>query len=578
MTETLLKFLLAITAYWNKNWALIGLIFFSFSLSAQNNLEGERLRLFNEQFFAAQNAKNRGDSEEALVIFEALYQKDPKNAALSYELAQLYAAEEEEKKSIFHAERAAALDPKNEWYLKLKLAVYRQFNKPEALQEALLEIIENNDGASTVEWRFQLAEAYYKGGEPREALMQLDLIEVEIGVTEQVSNQKKSIYLELGDLEKAARELQNLIVAFPKKIEYRGSLAQLYQANGENQRAFDIYQHMLKLDSLDPRPHLDLANYYRQEGQYQKSIHHLKKAMRSRELDMERKIAVLLSLFEASSSDSALRQEAFQILDDIVSMEPEDPRIYAMYGDYLSREGRDKEAVNYYKKALQYGEQFAVWEQILLIEMQNRMFEDLRADAPEASLSFPNQPLPYLLGGIAFNEGQDYKRAAELLEQGVNYVFDNPQLQFEFYVQLAAAYHQIEAHRQSDSYFEKALAISPNNAVALNNYAYYLSLRKENLRKALAMSSKSNEISPNNPVYLDTKAWILYEMRRYEEAKDIIEKALRLMRSPEAEILEHYGDILKALNENDEALNQYQKAFDLEARPSLTTKIKQLQK
>lgn len=550
----------------------------SFSLSAQNKLEGERLRLFNEQFFAAQNAKNRGDSEEALVIFEALHQKDPKNAALSYELAQLYAAEEEEKKSIFHAERAAALEPTNEWFLRLKLAIYHQFNQTKALQKALLEIIENSDSASRVEWRFQLAEAYYKGGELREALWQLDLIEKDLGITEQVSNQKKSIYLELGDLEEAAKELQNLIVAYPKKIEYRGSLGQLYQANGENQRAFDIYQSMLALDSLDPRPHLDLANHYRLEGQYQKSIHHLKKAMASRELDMERKIAVLLSLFEASQNDTVLRQEAFQILDEIVAMEPADPRIYAMYGDYLSRDGKDKEAVVYYKKALKYGQQFAVWEQILLIEMQNRMFEELRVDAPEASISFPNQPLPYLLGGIAFNEGEDYEKAAELLEAGINYVFDNPQLKFEFYVQLAAAYHQLEMHRQSDSYFEKALAISPNNAVALNNYAYYLSLRKVNLRKALAMSTKANEISPQNPVYLDTKAWILFEMKRYAEAKTIMENALGLLRNPEAEILEHYGDILSALNETEKALEAYEKAFLIDGNNQLRTKIKNLKK
>jgi len=574
LTVTLGKFLLAITAYWNKTSLFIGLLIISFSLSAQKELEGERLRLFNEQFFAAQNAKNRGDAEEALVIFESLYKKDPKNAAISYELAQLYAAEEAPEKSIFHAERAYSLDPDNSWYLKLKLAVYRQFDKQEALQKALLQTIERSDEKSV--WRFQLAEAYYQDEEPQKALEQLELVEQEIGLSEQISNQKKSIYLELGDLEAAANELKKLIAAFPRKLDYRGALGQLYQANGENEKAMEMYQSMLALDSTDPRPHLDLANYYRIEGEYCQSIYHLKKAMVSRELDMERKIAVLLSLFEASQNDSLLRIEAFQILDEIIALEPEDPRIYAMYGDYLSRDGKDREAVAYYKKALKYGEQFAVWEQILLIEMQNRMFDALREDAPEASLSFPNQPLPYLLGGIAFNEGEEYQKALEMLESGVNYVFDNPQLQFEFYVQLAAAYHQLESHRESDSYFEKALAISPNNAVALNNYAYYLSLRRENLRKALAMSTKANEISPQNPVYLDTKAWILFEMKRLEEAREVMEQALSLMSNKEAEVLEHYGDILAALGENEAAAKAYQEALSLEPNAQVEAKISKL--
>ncbi len=575
MTETLVKSQLAITACWNKTGLIIGLIIFSFSLSAQEELEGERLRLFNEQYFAAQNAKNRGDTEEALVIFESLYQKDPENAAISYELAQLYAAEEKSEKAVFHAERAFSLDPENDWYLKLKLAVYRQFEQYDALQQSLLDRIAESESKAPL--RFQLAESYYQSGDPKKSLEQLELVEYEIGLNEQVSNQKKSIYLELGRLEDAAAELNKLIAAYPRNIDYRGALGQLYQANGEEEKALETYQSMLAIDSADPRPHLDLANYYRLEGDFGRSIFHLKKAMSSKQLDMERKIAVLLSLFEASQNDTNLRAEAFSILDEIVSYEPEDPRIYAMYGDYLSRDGRDREAVNYYKKALQYGEKFAIWEQILLIEMQNRLFEELRRDAPEAIASYPNQPLPYLLAGIAYNESEDFEKALEFLEEGQAYVFNNPQLQAEFYLQLAGAYHQIESHRESDRYFDKALAINPQNAVALNNYAYYLSLRGANLNKALEMSERSNQISPNNPVYLDTKAWVLFKLERYLEARETLEAGMLLMEQPDAEVLEHYGDILFELDEKDGAKKAYQQAYELDPKPEIEKKLKQIE-
>lgn len=574
MTEILPKYQLAITAYWSKRFFLVSLIISSFSLSAQDKLEGERLRLFNEQYFAAQNAKNRGDSEEALVIFEALYQKDPQNGAICYELAQLYASKEEVDKAIFHAERASSLEPDNEWYFKLKLAIYRQFERFESLQSSLLAKIEESEEKAP--WRFQLAEAYYKAGLAEKSLEQLDLLENEIGINEQVINQKKSLYLEMGRLDDAAAELQKLINAFPKRLDYRGTLGQLYQANNRPQEALAQFNAMVALDSSDPRPHLDLANYYRIEGDFNLSLHHLKKAMASKQLDMERKIAVLLSLFEASQSDSTLRQEAFSILDDIVSLEPEDPRIYAMYGDYLSREGRDKEAVSYYKRALEFGQKFPIWEQILLIEMQNRMFPELRVDAVEALSSFPNQPLPYLLAGIAFNENDESETAVEYLEQGQDFVFDNPQLKFEFFVQLAAAFHKMENHAESDTYFDKALAINANSAVALNNYAYYLSLRGVELNKALEMSNKANEISPKNAVYLDTKAWVLHQLNRNEEARNVMEEALTLLKVEEAEILEHYGDILKALEENQLAKENYEKARAIKPSPELEQKLKAL--
>ena len=52
----------------------------------------------------------------------------------------------------------------------------------------------------------------------------------------------------------------------------------------------------------------------------------------------------------------------------------------------------------------------------------------------------------------------------------------------------------------------------------LNNYAYYLSVRGERLGKALEMTEKSNRLSPNNPVFLDTWAWVLYKKGDFEEA------------------------------------------------------------
>lgn len=548
---------------------LIGL-----SLSAQSKIEGERLRLFNEQFFAAENAKNRDELDKALVLFEALHQKDPENALVHYELAQLYAREEDQAKAVYHAEKAQGLDPSNGWYFRLLLAVYEQFGLQDALQKSIKKALRENPENEGL--HFQLAESYYRSGKSDKAINQLNKLETLIGVQEQISNQKKSIFLEIGDLDGAVLELKKLIQKYPKNLDYRGSLGQVYQANGKTEEAFQVYQEMLVLDSLDPRPHLDLANYYQEKGDLHQSLYHLKQAMGSSQLDMERKIAVLLSLFEVSGKDSLLTAKSFELLDEIVSQEPEDPRIYAMYGDYLSREGRDVEAISFYKKALVYGEKFQIWEQILLIEMQNRLSEDLRNDAPQAIESFPNQPLPYLLAGIAHQEGNKLQKAQEFLEEGLTYVFNNARLQSEFYLQLAAVYHELENHRESDYYFDEVLAINPRHAGALNNYAYYLSLRDERLDEALEMSTLANTLSPENPVYLDTKAWILHCLDRNEEAKPILERALELMAADDAELLEHYGDILRALAENDLARIQYEKAQNIQFSKERAKKLNDL--
>ena len=96
---------------------------------------------------------------------------------------------------------------------------------------------------------------------------------------------------------------------------------------------------------------------------------------------------------------------------------------------------------------------------------------------------------------------------------GIEFVIDNEMLLLEFYSSLADIYHAKKEYRLSDSLYEKALEINAENVMVLNNYSYYLSLRKVNLEKAKEMSFKCNNIEIDNGTYQDTYAWILYQMK-----------------------------------------------------------------
>ena len=94
----------------------------------------------------------------------------------------------------------------------------------------------------------------------------------------------------------------------------------------------------------------------------------------------------------------------------------------------------------------------------------------------------------------------------------------------------------------------------------LNNYAYYLSLRGEDLNKAKEMSLHAVELSPNNAVYLDTYAWVLYKLEDYQAAEAQMKKALNLLSAPDGTYFEHYGDILFKLNRKNEAVEYWERA------------------
>ena len=94
----------------------------------------------------------------------------------------------------------------------------------------------------------------------------------------------------------------------------------------------------------------------------------------------------------------------------------------------------------------------------------------------------------------------------------------------------------------------------------LNNYSYFLSLRKEKLDEAEKMSTKLIQENPDNATYLDTHAWVLYNLGKIEEARKVIEKAIQQKENVSGAIVEHYGDILYKLGKPKEALEEWKKA------------------
>ena len=76
------------------------------------------------------------------------------------------------------------------------------------------------------------------------------------------------------------------------------------------------------------------------------------------------------------------------------------------------------------------------------------------------------------------------------------------------------------------------------------------------------MAGRAIVLEENNPTYLDTYAWVLYRLGRYDEAKKTMQQALSLDRSQNPDLQLHYGDILAALGEKFMAEVYWKKALE----------------
>ena len=172
---------------------------------------------------------------------------------------------------------------------------------------------------------------------------------------------------------------------------------------------------------------------------------------------------------------------------------PGEAKAYAVYGDLLMRDERYEEARNAFLEAVQRdASKNIIWSQILAIDSYTQNYEHMRQDSEEALELFPASPDFYLLNGIALNQLGRHAEAVDILESGKIMVIDNDLILTDFYSNLGDAHHQLGHHSDSDKAFDKALSISPENVYVLNNYSYYLSLRKEKLDKAQTMAIQAN--------------------------------------------------------------------------------------
>ena len=115
--------------------------------------------------------------------------------------------------------------------------------------------------------------------------------------------------------------------------------------------------------------------------------------------------------------------------------------------------------------------------------------------------------------------------------------------------------------------YDSSLVYNPDNIGTLNNYAYYLSVERKDLDKAEEMSYRTVKAEPENATYLDTYAWILFEKKRYTEARIYIEQAMKNGGDTSQVIVEHCGDVYYMLGEKEKALEYWKKADGMDPDP-----------
>ncbi|SOD91964.1 tetratricopeptide repeat protein [Spirosoma fluviale] len=501
------------------------------------------------------------DPSKAIAQFAKVLQKDPNNAAAQYSTASAYLKSGKVTEALPFAVKAHSLDVDNKFYSLLLAELYvkqKRYNEAEDLYEALLK-----KGPENAEYGVELAAIYLFNEKPDKALDAYNKVERELGLNEEITRQKQRIYLKQNKIDKAIEEAEKLVASEPSDPDYLLEGAEMLIANDRTDQAIGWIDRALKLSADLPQAHVLLADIYRKKGDMDRVSKELNQVLANPNLEAGLKARILSSYMGMTGSNSAAQQDALVMAQNLAKTSPNDPKTQVMLADLLMQQGKKAEARDAYAKATRLdGSIYEVWGALLQLDNELNQVDSLLVHSEKALEVFPTQGLFWYSNGSANLYKRRYQQAVDALEESQKLLATSSsnELKKGISAQLGDAYNGLGDYAKSDESYEAVLKVDPLNDYVLNNYSYFLSLRKENLPRALQLAQKLVERNPTNATYLDTYAWVLYVSKDYAKAKQYLEKALADPTNVSGTIIEHYGDVLYQLGQADKALEQWKKA------------------
>ncbi|MDD4144414.1 MAG: tetratricopeptide repeat protein [Prolixibacteraceae bacterium] len=525
-------------------------------------IEEQKQKEFEFLFVEAIKEKVLGNTQKAVQNLAGCLEINPRSSAAMYELAGIHASNNDLTSASLLLEKAISLNPDNKWYQLLLAQIYQQskkFNEAADIYDRLLQKDPEN-----LEYLFMKATLLSNSKDPSEALKVYDQLEQKVGINEHISVAKQNLLIENDQADKAFAEIEKLIESDPSNPQYYGLMADLYLSEGDSVNALKYYQKIQEIDPENGFVHFSLANYYFHQGDIVRSFEETKAGFSSDQIDVQSKLQLFMMMTAQTSGQQLTPEQESELTDILLEQHPDEYLVHTLKAEgYLKRNMLPEARSELLLSLEMQKNDYMIWERVLFIDNDLQDWEGLYNHSREAIDLFPNQPQPYFLNAVACIQLQKYEEVISVTEEGMMYIVDNTKMKGQFLMLKGEAIYKMGNKTEAFRIFDESVELDPDNHIALNNYAYYLSLTGMHLDKAERMSGRVIEMFPENSTYLDTYAWVLFKKGEYSLAKFYMESAIKFDQENNPTLLEHYGDILFKLNKIGEAVSNWEKAMEL---------------
>ena len=437
-----------------------------------------------------------------------------------------------------------------------------QLGHPEEALRALKVLNEYNP--NRLELQVRLAEAYSQSGDYIHSNATYDNIAAIFGNAIQITSSKIENYIAMNDSAGALREMHGLLSTAPQNATYNIAMSGLFQHYGMNDSAFYYLDRAQLYEPNNGYIYLARAQYYNANGDsvaYEQQIY---SALTAEQLDVDTKLDVLLGYIHQQLAKEDTTQRIDNLFTVLIEQHPHEAKIHQLYSEYLYAKKDLKGAIEQLGYCLDVNPTDAdSWRNMVILNIMDDNYADaIKASEKALEYNPDNLDLYQYVAGC-YHQMKSYSKAISIYMKILE-LTDSTDLQrrSEIITGIGDTYSELGDTIKTVESYEQALEIDPNNSSALNNYAYYLAQRGQDLDRAERMAALAVKYEPENANFIDTYAWVYFAKKDYKMALLYIKRAVEL--DDDNHLLEHYGDILWFNDEKEAAVEQWIKALDMD--------------
>lgn len=497
--------------------------------------------------------------------------KDRENDAAHYYLSRIYLSRGQYTKAEHSLNNAIKADGNNSWY-KLQLAtVYNYTGNTQKALKLFNELRKREPLKS--EFYDALIDIYIRERDFEKAQQVLEDIEKSAGVSEATGLTRYNLLIFMGKQQEAIDYLRDFDINFgtPRTSTIVGDS---YAAEQKDTLALEYYQKALSMAPDYIPASFGMAEIFRVQNKFDLYFDSMFPFMANRDIDPAMKTGYMDQLMGNVRFVQTFLPQIDTMMTNMYQAHSSDSSVAYKYALFLVQSGKSGRALEVLHSNLElYPNSKEAHRQYLSLIYYLEMWEPMEVKSTEALKVFPNDTGFLQFKAISLLQQGKRANSIKLFQEILTYAKRDSATFVNTLTTLGDLNYQEGNTKEAFKYYRKTIKKEPKHLPALNNYAYFLSLERKSLSKALKMSKITIDLEPNNATYLDTYGWILHLLGRNGEAKAIFKHAMIYGGKENADILDHYADVLFALKEYELAFIYWGQADKLDPSLGISQKI-----